>query len=193
MIFKKMIHSLILSIPLLFTFNSVKAEVTERAEGAFRDTVIIGALDKVTARTSTVKIKVGETVKIGTLKVRAVRAWRSNPEEIPESKVFFEITEKKDKDKNEVQEIFRGWMFASNSSLSALEHPVYDIWVIQVQGSEDNNDLPASQLVDEETSRRIDDLIDKLIDQSTNETDLTPEDLNGAEKKDSQMTLKTAL
>ncbi len=188
-----MIHYLILSIPLLFTCNSAKAEVTEieRAEGSFRDTVIIGALDKVTARTSTIKIKVGETVKIGTLKVRAIRAWRSNPEEIPESKVFFEITERKDRDKNEVQEIFRGWMFASNPSLSALEHPVYDIWVVQVQGSEDSNDLPASQLVDEETSRRIDDLIDKLIDQSADETDLTLEDLDGAKKKDSQMTEHT--
>lgn len=156
-------------------------------EGVFRNTVIIGALDKVTARTSIIKIKVGETVKIGTLKVRAIRAWRSNPEELAESKVFFEITEKKTIDKNKVREIFRGWMFASNPSLSALEHPVYDIWVIQVQGPEDNSDLPASQLVDEETSQRIDDLIDKLIDQSAKDIDLTPEALDIIEKKDFQM------
>lgn len=26
--------------------------------------------------------------------------------------------------------IFRGWMFASTPSLNALEHPVYDVWVI---------------------------------------------------------------
>ncbi|HBN22438.1 MAG TPA: hypothetical protein DD412_04300 [Holosporales bacterium] len=188
MILKKVIYYLILSTPLFVPLNSSKAETVEKMEGAFRDTVIIGALDKVTARTSTIKIKVGETVKIGTLKVRAIRAWRSNPEEMPESKVFFEITEKKDIDKNEVQEVFRGWMFASNPSLSALEHPVYDVWVVQVQGPEDNSDLPASQLVDEETSQRIDDLIDKLIDQSANDIDLTPEALDIIEKKASQMT-----
>lgn len=26
--------------------------------------------------------------------------------------------------------LFRGWMFASSPSLNALEHPVYDVWVI---------------------------------------------------------------
>ena len=26
--------------------------------------------------------------------------------------------------------IFRGWMFASSPALNALEHPVYDVWVI---------------------------------------------------------------
>ena len=26
--------------------------------------------------------------------------------------------------------LFRGWMFASSPALNALEHPVYDIWVI---------------------------------------------------------------
>ncbi len=189
MILKKAIFYLNLSIFLFFAIDSSKAETVKKMEGAFRDTVIIGALDKVTARTSTIKIKVGETVKIGTLKVRAIRAWRSNPEEMPESKVFFEITEKKDIDKNEVQEVFRGWMFASNPSLSALEHPVYDVWIVQVQGPEDNSDLPTSQLVDEETSQRIDDLIDKLIDQSANDIDLTPEALGIIEKKDSQMTM----
>ena len=26
--------------------------------------------------------------------------------------------------------IFTGWMFASSPSLNAIEHPVYDVWVI---------------------------------------------------------------
>jgi hypothetical protein len=26
--------------------------------------------------------------------------------------------------------IFSGWMFAQSPALSALEHPVYDIWVV---------------------------------------------------------------
>ncbi len=28
------------------------------------------------------------------------------------------------------ENIFRGWMFASSPALNALEHPVYDVWVI---------------------------------------------------------------
>ena len=27
--------------------------------------------------------------------------------------------------------LFSGWMFASSPGLSALEHPVYDVWVIR--------------------------------------------------------------
>ena len=27
--------------------------------------------------------------------------------------------------------LFSGWMFASSPGLSALEHPVYDVWVIK--------------------------------------------------------------
>jgi hypothetical protein len=29
-----------------------------------------------------------------------------------------------------VEALFSGWMFASSPALSALEHPVYDVWVI---------------------------------------------------------------
>lgn len=30
----------------------------------------------------------------------------------------------------EGENVFRGWMFASSPALNALEHPVYDVWVI---------------------------------------------------------------
>ncbi len=175
--------ALILSLAPFVT----KADTTQKMEGSFRDTVVIGALDKVTARTSTIKIKVGETVKIGTLKVRAIRAWVSNPEEIPESKVFFEITEKKE----EVTEVFKGWMFSSSPSISALEHPVYDIWVIQVKGSQDESDLPTSQLIDEETNQRIDDLIDQLIDQSALDSNPADEGIDVIGIGDNQMSTQT--
>ncbi|KCZ83625.1 hypothetical protein HAD_13524 [Hyphomonas adhaerens MHS-3] len=33
-------------------------------------------------------------------------------------------------------ELFSGWMFASSPGLSALEHPVYDIWVIRCTAPE---------------------------------------------------------
>lgn len=33
----------------------------------------------------------------------------------------------------EGKEVFSGWMFASSPALNALEHPVYDVWVIDCQ------------------------------------------------------------
>ena len=33
-------------------------------------------------------------------------------------------------------ELFSGWMYASSPGLSALEHPVYDVWVIRCAAPE---------------------------------------------------------
>ncbi|MEE2692860.1 MAG: DUF2155 domain-containing protein [Pseudomonadota bacterium] len=39
--------------------------------------------------------------------------------------------------------IFAGWMFASSPSLNALEHPVYDVWVIDCKTEIVESDEPA--------------------------------------------------
>ena len=46
----------------------------------------------------------------------------------PESAAFLEIDDEHP-DRPRV-ELFTGWMFASSPALSALEHPVYDVWVL---------------------------------------------------------------
>ena len=89
---------------------------------------VLQGLDKVTARVSTIDAPVGQTVHFGSLEV-TVRACRAHPpEEPPESAAFLEIREKKADE--EPRLIFSGWMFASSPALSALEHPVYDLWVV---------------------------------------------------------------
>lgn len=93
----------------------------------FRVAVLRG-LDKITARVSTFDAPIGEAVGFGTLSVTA-RACRERPQtETPESAAYLEIQETKP-DEGTVP-VFHGWMFASSPSLSALEHPVYDVWVI---------------------------------------------------------------
>ncbi|MFT5180431.1 MAG: hypothetical protein ACI8S3_000304, partial [Alphaproteobacteria bacterium] len=45
---------------------------------------------------------------------------------------------------NELVPLFSGWMFASSPALSALEHAVYDVWVVDCMkvssSSADNSD-----------------------------------------------------
>ncbi|WP_236262466.1 DUF2155 domain-containing protein [Caenispirillum salinarum] len=92
------------------------------------DMAVLQWLDKVTARVSTIEAPVGETVRIGTLEI-LVRACRYRPpEETPEEAAFLDITESKPGAPS--QEVFRGWMFASSPALSAMEHPIYDVWVL---------------------------------------------------------------
>ncbi|HYE00023.1 MAG TPA: DUF2155 domain-containing protein [Alphaproteobacteria bacterium] len=96
-----------------------------------RGTAVLQSLDKVTARTSILKVPVGETQGFGTIAV-TVRACRvTPPEEPPESAAFVEVTDTRtDAATVPAGPLFSGWMFASSPALSALEHPVYDVWVL---------------------------------------------------------------
>lgn len=92
------------------------------------NTAVLQALDKVTARVQTMEARVGSTVRFGSLEILVRTCQKRPPEEPPESAAFLEIRETK-RDQPTV-ELFRGWMFASSPALSAMEHPVYDIWVL---------------------------------------------------------------
>jgi len=90
--------------------------------------VILRALDKVTARTRTIEIPVGQQFNFGALTV-AVRTCRARPPLEPaDAAAFLQIVEQKPGEP--LVPRFSGWMFSSSPSLSALEHPVYDVWVV---------------------------------------------------------------
>lgn len=89
---------------------------------------VLQTLDKVTARVSTVTVPVDRTAKFGTLFIKVHHCDKRPPEETPESAAFLDITERRTDDQS--VRIFTGWMFASSPALNALEHPVYDVWVI---------------------------------------------------------------
>ena len=90
--------------------------------------VVMQGLDKVTARVSTFDAPVGKTVKFGSLEITPRTCRKHPPEETPESAAFLEIRDVKPGENPKL--IFSGWMFASSPALSALEHPVYDVWVL---------------------------------------------------------------
>jgi hypothetical protein len=89
---------------------------------------VLRTLDKVTARVATITLAVGDTVTLGRLSVTVRACDKLPPEEPPESAAFLEIVENQP-DAPPVPR-FTGWMFASSPALSALEHPIYDVWVI---------------------------------------------------------------
>jgi hypothetical protein len=92
-----------------------------------RRIVELRGLDKVTARISRLEIEIGENIRFGTLEITPRTCSKRPPEEPPEVTAFLEITE--NRPGLEAQRLFSGWMFASSPALSALEHPVYDVWV----------------------------------------------------------------
>jgi hypothetical protein len=86
------------------------------------------ALDKVTARVSELQVGVGESVSFGSLKITLEACRKTPPTEEPESAAFLEIDD--DPPDAEARRVYSGWMFASSPGLAALEHPVYDVWLL---------------------------------------------------------------
>jgi hypothetical protein len=89
---------------------------------------ILQGLDKVTARISTLEASVGQTVSFGSLSITVRRCQRSRPDQKLERAAFLEI-DNTDPATKQKRRVFSGWMFMSNPAISALEHPVYDVWV----------------------------------------------------------------
>jgi len=91
-------------------------------------TVVLQALDKVTARITKLKVSEGEGIRFGTLLITVRTCSKRPPEEPPEVTAFLEIID--DRPGEAPVNVFQGWMYASSPALSAVEHPVYDVWVI---------------------------------------------------------------
>lgn len=98
--------------------------------------VVLQGLDKVTARTSTFEAKVGEVVSFGQLSIQVKACRKAPPIDPPESAAFLDIAEIPTAAGAAPVPVFVGWMFASSPALSAMEHPVYDIWVKDCKKSE---------------------------------------------------------
>jgi hypothetical protein len=97
------------------------------------DTVILQGLDKITARVTAIEAPVGKPVTFGSLSITARHCEKNPPEEAPEAAAFLEIVDAKPGEAP--VKLFSGWMFASSPAVSALEHPVYDVWVIDCKNT----------------------------------------------------------
>jgi len=105
---------------------------------AERAAVVLQGLDKVTARISKFTVELDTPVVFGTLEITARACHKKPPEEPPESSAFLEIREKQQG--APVELLFSGWMFASTPGLSALQHPVYDVWVLDCAILDENSE-----------------------------------------------------
>ena len=92
------------------------------------DIAVLRTLDKITARMSTEEVFIDDMMELGNLRVTPRRCLKNPPTETPESSAFLEIYELP---KNlEPSPVFQGWMFASSPALNAMEHPVFDVWLL---------------------------------------------------------------
>ena len=121
-------------ISIVCAVGFFRSEMTISQEFAGRplngDSVVIGALDKITGRVQEFPLRVGDVGKFYSLHIHVLKCQFNPPEKRPENSAFLKIFEDSE-DKGFDKKIFQGWMFSSSPALSAIDHPVYDVWVVK--------------------------------------------------------------
>ena len=102
--------------------------------------VTLRGLDKISGRSTDFTVPVEGGALFGGLRITVRACHAAPPTEPPESIAYLEIEDfgfsiedpsKLDPEIDEEKRVFHGWMYASSPGLHALEHPIYDVWVIR--------------------------------------------------------------
>jgi len=91
------------------------------------------ALDKVTARVTTLRVPLDRPTPFGTLTITVSACHARPPDEVPDAAAFLAIADSRAPANGAI--VFRGWMFANAPGVNMLEHAVYDIRVMECRAS----------------------------------------------------------
>ena len=97
------------------------------AERISNPIAVFAGLDKITGLTTTFEAKIGEEKRFGGLMVKADACYTRDVTEEPKTISFVEVASSNPTTTR--KKIFSGWMFAESPGLSAVEHPIYDVWL----------------------------------------------------------------
>ena len=98
---------------------------SDNLEGEF---IEIKILDKVSSKSSLVKLKIGEEKKFKNLLIKSTKCKNSEFDDNPEITAYLQVEDLTNRDNDEVY-IFNGWTFLSSPTINPFDHPVYDIWL----------------------------------------------------------------
>ena len=90
--------------------------------------VNLKALDKITAKTSAIRLAVGEKKFFGSLEIKALKCQLSVGENATDTVAYLQVKDLSAKDNDQVF-LFNGWTFKSSPTLQSIDHPIYDLWI----------------------------------------------------------------
>jgi len=85
-------------------------------------------LDKITGRLTKFDVYMDETVQYGALQLTPRVCYTRPLTETPRTSVFVEVDQVSLR--GTTKRIFTGWMFAESPALNAIDHAVYDLWLV---------------------------------------------------------------
>ncbi len=92
-------------------------------------------LDKITGRLVSFDVYIDETVQFGALQITPRACYTRPPTETQRTSVFIEVDQVSLR--GAATRIFTGWMFAESPALNAIDHPVYDLWLVSCKQTTD--------------------------------------------------------
>ncbi len=95
------------------------------AETATASGAVLRMLDKLSGATEDITMANGTTLERGAITIRMDEC--RYPSDDPSSDAFVHLTVA---DMRSQRLAFEGWMIASSPALSAMDHPRYDVWVL---------------------------------------------------------------
>ena len=88
----------------------------------------LNILDKVSSKTTSIIIKIGDEFIFQNLLINVLKCQNSKFDDDPEVTAYMQVKDIKSKNNDKVF-VFNGWTFASSPSIRPFDHPVYDIWL----------------------------------------------------------------
>ena len=86
------------------------------------------ALDKITAKTSSLKVAIGDKKFFGPLEIKALKCQYFEGKNLSDTVAYLQVKDLSKKDNDRVF-LFNGWTFASSPTLQSIDHPIYDLWI----------------------------------------------------------------
>ena len=104
------------------TFENSKTQKNEKIY------INLKALDKITAKTTAIRLGVGEKKFFGSLEIKALKCQLSENNDTIDTVAYLQVKDLSAKDNNQVF-LFNGWAFVSSPTLNSIDHPLYDLWI----------------------------------------------------------------
>ena len=95
----------------------------------------LAGLDKITGRITEFDVYIDETVLFGALEITPRACYNRPPTEAQRVSAFLEVDQRSLNGAS--RRIFTGWMFADSPALNAVDHAIYDVWLINCKTSTD--------------------------------------------------------
>ena len=103
--------------------------------------LMLRGLDKITGKPTDISAPIGKPVRFATLTITARYCYSTPASETPETSAFLQIEDHRPD--QAAKRVFSGWMYASSPGLNGMEHPLYDVWVINCSNGAPNTPVAA--------------------------------------------------